>query len=74
MRIDTLKSAAAAAGVAMAPSDDQFLGDESDDAKVGSTYFRAAPVKSDDDAAAPLSQSWFSLQWLPHFWTGRASA
>jgi hypothetical protein len=72
MRIDTLKSVAAAAGLAMAPSEDQFLGE--DFVSEGSLSVRLAPPTKSFAATASESATRAAAFWLPQFRSGRTTA
>jgi hypothetical protein len=72
MRIDTLKSVAAAAGLAMAPSEDQFFGDDA--LAEGELSVRLAPPAKTFAASASETAARAAAFWLPQFRSGRTTA
>lgn len=71
MRIDTLKSAVEAAGVAMAPASDQFdaePGDAGEGYAQNYNHARSHP-RSLDSTSAKL-KSWFHMRWPRALSTG----
>ncbi len=72
MRINTLKSVAAAAGLAMAPSEDQFLGD--DGAGEGALSVRLAPPAKNFAASASEGAVRVAAFWLPQFRSSRTAS